>query len=79
LRKKKDPAPGVMPKARRSIVSGNAVAFVAPGGGMIFGPMFQLPDPLFERHAIKKKWNPSAVPVDILDRNLPKHSITTEE
>jgi hypothetical protein len=54
---------------------------VAPGG-KVSGRKFQLPDAVFERlqlHAIKKKLNVSAVLADILDRNLPKHSIATEE
>jgi hypothetical protein len=51
-------------------------------GGKVSGRKFQLPDPIFERlqlHAIKKRSNPSAVLADILDRSLPKHSISTEE
>jgi hypothetical protein len=51
-------------------------------GGRVSGRKFQLPDTVFERlqlHAIKKRSNPSAVLTDILDRELPKHKITTEE
>lgn len=51
-------------------------------GGKVSGRKFQLPDPVFERlllHAIKKRSNPSAVLTDILDRELPKHKIATEE
>jgi hypothetical protein len=54
---------------------------VAPAG-KISGRKFQIPDAVFERlqlHAIKKRSNPSAVLTDILDRELPKHKIATEE
>jgi hypothetical protein len=50
--------------------------------GKVSGRKFQLPDPIFERlqlHAIKKRSNPSAVLAEILDRQLPKHTIATEE
>jgi hypothetical protein len=42
----------------------------------------QLPDSVFERlslHAIKRKTNASAVAAEILDRNLPKHRIATDD
>jgi hypothetical protein len=51
-------------------------------GGKISGRKFQMPDAVFERlqlHAIKKRSNPSAVLIDILDRELPKHKIATEK
>jgi hypothetical protein len=54
---------------------------VSPGG-KVSGRKFQLPDTVFERlqlHAIKKRSNPSAVLSDILDRELPKHKIATED
>ena len=54
---------------------------VAPAG-KISGRKFQIPDPIFERlqlQAIKKRSNPSAVLTDILDRELPKHKIATDE
>ena len=51
-------------------------------GGKVSGRKFQLPDTVFERlqlHAIKKRSNPSAVLTDILDRELPKHKLATED
>ncbi len=54
----------------------------AAAGGKISGRKFQLPDSIFERlqlHAIKRRSNPSAVLTDILDRELPKHKIATDE
>jgi hypothetical protein len=50
--------------------------------GKISGRKLQLPDSVFERLqlcAIKRRSNPSAIAADILDRNLPKLKITTEE
>ena len=50
--------------------------------GNVSGRKFQLPDSVFERlqlHAIKKRSNPSAVVADLLDRELPKHKIATDE
>jgi hypothetical protein len=43
---------------------------------------FQAPDAVFERlaiHAIKKRSKPSAILSDILDREMPKHKIATDE
>lgn len=54
----------------------------AKPGGKISGRKFQVPDSVFERltlHAIKKSTNASAVLTDILDRELPKHRIATDE
>ncbi len=54
----------------------------AAPAGKVSGRKFQVPDTVFERlvlHAIKKRSNPSAVLTDILDRELPKHKIATEE
>jgi hypothetical protein len=53
---------------------------VSPGG-KVSGRKFQMPDSVFQRlqlHAIKKGSNPSAVLTDLLDRELPKHKITTD-
>jgi hypothetical protein len=54
---------------------------VSPGG-KVSGRKFQVPDTVFERlqlQAIKKRSNPSAVLSDILDRELPKLKIATDE
>ncbi len=51
-------------------------------GGKVSGRKFQIPDSVFTRlalHAIKTGTSPSAVVAKILDRELPKHTITTEE
>jgi hypothetical protein len=61
------------PKARgRRIATGEKVR----------GRKLQLPDSVFERlslHAIKRKTNASAIAAEILDRNLPKHRIATDD
>jgi hypothetical protein len=54
----------------------------AAPGGKVSGRKFQIPDSVFERlqlHAIKRRSNPSAELVAILDRELPKHKIATDE
>jgi hypothetical protein len=46
------------------------------------GRKFQLPNAVFERlqlHAIKKRWNPSAVLTDIFDREIPKRKTAMEK
>jgi hypothetical protein len=51
-------------------------------GGKVSGRKFQLPDAVFERlalQALKKRTSPSAIVADILDRELPKHRIATDE
>jgi hypothetical protein len=51
-------------------------------GGKVSGRKFQLPDSAFERlqlQAIRKRSNPSAILTDILDKELPKLKITSDE
>jgi hypothetical protein len=51
-------------------------------GEKVRGRKLQLPDSVFERlslHAIKRKTNASAIAAEILDRNLPKHRIATDD
>jgi hypothetical protein len=51
-------------------------------GEKVRGRKLQLPDSVFERlslHAIKRKSNASAIAAEILDRNLPKHRIATDD
>jgi hypothetical protein len=51
-------------------------------GEKISGRKLQLRDAVFERlqlAAIKRRSNPSAIADDILDKNLPKLKITSEE
>jgi hypothetical protein len=52
------------------------------GEDSVRGRKLQLPDSVFERlslHAIKRKTNASAIAAEILDRNLPKHRIATDD
>jgi hypothetical protein len=54
----------------------------APAGGPVRGRKLQLPDSVFERlslHAIKKRSNASTIAAEILDKNLPKHRIETDD
>jgi hypothetical protein len=65
--------PARKPKAR-----GRRVAV----GEKVRGRKLQLPDSVFGRlslHAIKRKTNASAIAAEILDRNLPKHRIATDD
>jgi hypothetical protein len=65
--------PARKPKAR-----GRRVAV----GEKVRGRKLQLPDSVFERlslHAIKRKTNAAAIAAEILDRNLPKHRIATDD
>ena len=51
-------------------------------GEKVSGRKFQLPDAIFERvqlAAIRRRTNPSEIVAEILDRNLPKLKIATEE
>jgi len=51
-------------------------------GEKVRGRKLQLPDSVFERlslHAIKRKSNASTIAAEILDRNLPKHRIATDD
>ena len=51
-------------------------------GEKVRGRKLQLPDSVFDRpslHAIKRKSNASAIAAEILDRNLPKHRIATDD
>jgi hypothetical protein len=64
--------------ARKPRTRGRRIA----AGEKVRGRKLQLPDSVFERlalHAIKRKSNPSAMAAEILDRNLPKHKIVTED
>lgn len=63
--------PGSRRRRRRSIPTGK-----------VSGRKLQLPDSVFERlqlTAIKRRSNPSAIAAEILDRNLPKLTIASEE
>ena len=65
------PARKLKPRGRRVAV-----------GEKVRGRKLQLPDSVFERlslHAIERKTNASAIAAEILDRNLPKHRIATDD
>jgi hypothetical protein len=71
-----DQSRGAQPRPRRRR------SLRATPGGKATGRKFQVLDTVFERlmlEALKRRSNPSAILNHILDRELPKHKIATEE